>query len=326
MKKLLSWLVICCLLLANAAMAESAVTLPEVVVELGEDASLIDEQVVEGQGYMRQYSIVTSAVYVMVMNGEYMVEDVMGGLTTSEPTITTLISDEGGVKERKVYASTADNMSVDTAVIWKDGYTIALMLMSEKVTYEGANQSAWMAEWLEGMTVNGEKVVTNVAEAETATAEKLAAAGIPATEETVEDELIAIPQVEIDFGGEGVLVDENSVESAYMQTYRVGEHTVYVMEYLGEYLCDGVWQSIAFELPESQTLVENENGIRQRKIYDYATYNHTGDVTVVWRNGCTIAVVVSVANDEYEAGVGDTITGWLESMTIDGVPVMTAAE
>lgn len=326
MKKLLSLLMVCCLLLTSTATAESAATLPEAVVELGENASLISEDVVDGQGYMRMYSVQTSAVYVMVMKGEYGVEDVMAGLTLSEPTITTLISDEGGVKERKVYASTVDNMTVDVAVVWKDGFTVTLMLMSEKVTYEGANQTALMAGWLEGMMVGGETVVTNVASAEAATAAKLAEAGISATETADDEELIAVPKVEISFGGDGVLVAENGVEGAYMQTYQVGENTVYVMEYLGEYLCDGVWQSIAYELPESQTLIEDENGIRQRKIYDYAAYESTGDVTVVWNNGCTIAVVVSVANDVYEAGMGDKITGWLETMTIDGVPVMTDAE
>ena len=290
------------------------------MIDFGEDAVLTQEDTVEGQGYMRQYSVVTSAVYVMVMNQELLCDDMIMEMTQPEKTV--LIQNAGGVTERKVYKSVIDNMAVDMAVIHHNGCSIILMLMSEKVTYEGANQVEWMNGWLEQMTVDGEVLVTDIAAAIDATAAVMA----NATPEP-EEQLIAIPKVSISFGGEGVLIDENSVENACMQTYAVGDRfNVYVMEYLGEYLCDGVWQSIAFELPENATLWENQYGIRERKTYDYAAYGYTGDVTVVHYNGCTIALVVSVDNETYAAGLQEEITGWLKTMTIDGMPVYTEAE
>jgi len=321
LKRLLSLLLALCLLLGAAA-AESA--MPQVVVDLGEKATLDDEQVVDGYGWMRMYSYETSAVYVMLMNAAVTADEMMGGLNTSNVQSMTLIDNEGGVKERRVYASDTDNMAVDVAVVENNGYSIVLMLMSEVSTYMAGGQSVLMDEWLEGMTINGEHVVTDVAAAVAATEIKLAEAEQEIAEGIESGELVKVPQVGISFGGEGVLVSESGAENAFMQTYQVGERNVYVMAYLGQYLCDGVWQSIAFELPENQLLVENENGIRQRKTYSYG--EHTGDVTVVWNNGCTIALVIAATNEEYQNGLQDTITGWLETMTIDGVSVITPAE
>lgn len=321
LKKWMSLLLVFCMM-AGMAMAEAAV--PEVVIPLDDKTTLENEQVVDGYGWMRQYSRETSTVYVMLMNAAVTADEMMGALDTSNLNVMTLIENEGGVKERKVYDSETDNMAVDVAVVEYDGYSMVLMLMSERTTYMAGGQSALMDGWLQGMTVNGEYVVTDIAAAIVATAEKMQQADAEIAEQIESGELIRIPNVGISFGGEGVLVNEAGAENAYMQTYQVGERTVYVMEYLGEYLCDGVWQSIAFELPENQLLVENENGIRQRKTYAYG--EHTGDVTVVWYNGCTIALVVAAANEDYQAGMQDTITGWLESMTIDGVSVITPAE
>lgn len=320
-KKWMSLLLVFCLL-ASAALAENAI--PEVVVPLDEKMVLENEQVVDGYGWMREYSRETSTVYVMLMRAAVTADEMMGVLDTSNLNVTTLIEGEGGVKERKVYDSETDNMAVDVAVVEHSGYSVVLMLMSERTTYMAGGLSALMDGWLQGMTINGECAVTDVAVAIAATAEKIQKAETEMAEQIASGELIRIPNVGISFGGEGVLVNEAGAENAYMQTYQVGERTVYVMEYLGEYLCDGVWQSIAFELPENQLLVENENGIRQRKSYVYG--EHTGDVTVVWHNGCTIALVVAAPTAEYQAGMRDTITGWLESMTIDGVQVITPAE
>ena len=321
LKKWMSLLLVFCLL-AGAAMAESAV--PEVAVPLDEKMLLENEQSVDGYGWMREYSRETSRVYVMMMHAAVTADEMIGALDTSNLNVTVLIEEEGGVKERKVYDSETDNMAVDVAVVEYDGYSVVLMLMSERTTYMAGGQSALMDGWLQGMTINGENVVADIAGAVSATAEKMQQTESEIAEQVESGELIRIPNVGISFGGEGVLTNEAGAENAYMQMYQVGEHTVYVMEYLGEYLCDGVWQSIAFELPENQLLTENENGIRQRKNYAYG--NHTGDVTVVWHNGCTIALVVAAPNEAYQAGMQDAITGWLESMTIDGVNVITPAE
>lgn len=321
MKKLVCVLLSLCMLLGSFACAEESAALPQVVVSFGEDAALVQEDFTQATGYMQQYSVVTSMAYLMVMAGEISVQDMMGGFAMTQPTATALIMDEGNIKERIVYKSDVDNMAIDAAAVWHNGNTIMLMLMGEKVTYEGANQQEWMTGWLESMTVDGEVIVTGVNDAIAATAAKLGDVPVDA-----QDVMIAIPQVVIDFGGEGVLVNQSDVENARMQMYTVGNQNVYVMIYLGEYLCDGVWQSMTYELHENTLLAENENGIRQRKTYDYAQYGQTGDVTVVWKNGCTIAVVLSVKNEDYAAGMQDTITGWLESMTIDGEAVYAAAE
>lgn len=321
MKKWLSLLLVFCLL-AGMAMAEGAA--PEVVVPLDEKMVLENEQIVDGYGWMREYSRETSAIYVMLMNAAVTADDMMGGLDTSNVQSMTLIDNEGGVKERRVYASETDNMAVDIAVVESGSYSIVLMLMSERTTYMAGGQSALMDAWLEGMTVNGEHVVTDVAAAIAATEIKLAESQKEIAEQVESGELIRIPQVGISFGGEGVLVDESGAENAFMQTYQVGERIVYVAVYLGQYLCDGVWQSIAFELPDNQLVVENENGIRQRKIYSYG--EHTGDVTVVWHNGCTVALILAAPSAEYQNGLQETITGWLETMTVDGVSVITPAE
>lgn len=324
MKKLLSLLLALCLLSCGALAEAANAALPEVVVDLGEKAELTQEDVIEGQGYMRSWTVETTTVYLMVMNAQVTADEMIGGLSTSNLQSATLVRDEGGIRERRVYKSETDNMAVDTAVIGWGDYSIVLMLMSEKVTYEGANQVEMMGQWLESMTIDGAPAVTDLAAAMAATEAKLAVEAAETAQQIADGELVAIPKVGISFGGEGVLVNESGAENAYMQQYMVGDQIVFVMAYLGEYLCDGVWQSIAFELPENETLVEDENGIRQRKTYAFS--GHVGDVTVIWRNGCTVALVVSATAEDYQAGLGDTITEWIGSMTIDGVSVITPAE
>lgn len=320
-KKILSLLMALCLLIGAAA-AEAVLLTVE--LNLGEDATLTGEQTVEGSGYMREYTLLTSRVYLMVMNQPVTADEMMGSLSTSNLQETTLIREEGGVHERRVYKSETDNMAVDVAVMQRGNCSVVLMLMSEKVTYEGANQIEWMTGWLEEMTIDGEPAATDIAAAMKKTQQKLAAEAQQLEEQLESGELVAIPQVGISFGGEGVLVNESGAENAYMQTYQVGDQTVFILAYLGEYLCDGVWQSMTFELPENELIAENENGIRQRKSYDYGDY--TGDVSVVWNNGCTVAMVAVASDADYEGGMKDTFTAWLESMTINGVSIVPAGE
>lgn len=321
MKKFLSLLMALCLMLSVAA-AESA--LPQVELPLDEKTELVDEQMVDGYGWMRQYSRETSMLYVMLMNAAVTADEMMGSLPTSNLQVTTLIQDEGGVKERKVYLSVTDNMGVDVTVLEKNGCSLVLMLMSEHATYTAGGQQALVDGWLEGLVIDGEAAVTDVAGAVAATETKLAAQQAEIDRQLQDGELVRIPKVGVSFGGEGVLVDEGGAEGAFMQTYQVGSHTVFVMAYLGDYLCDGVWQSIAFELPENTLITEDERGIRQRKSYVYG--EHMGDVTVVWNNGCTIALVSVVTAEEYRSGMQDTITGWIDSLTINDVSVITKAE
>lgn len=320
MKKILSLLLALCLLL-GAALAET-VALPEIGIALDEKTTLEKEETAEGYGWVRQYARETSALYVMLMKAAVTADEMMGSIETSNLQVTTLIADEGGVKERRVYSSETDNMAVDVAVVASGDYSVVLMLMSEVSTYFAGGQQALMDGWLESLTIDGAPVVTDVAAAITATETKLAQQAAETEQQIADGELVAIPRVGISFGGEGVLVDESGVENAFMQTYQVGSQTVFIMAYLGEYLCDGVWQSLTFELPENQLIAEEENGIRQRKTFDYGDY--TGDVTVVWKRGCTVAMVVVAPDADYEAGMADTITGWLQSMTIDGEKVIVS--
>lgn len=327
MKKILSVLLACCLLLCSVAFAEETASLPEVVVQLDDDFVLSTEEVVDGQGFMRMYEATDgSFAYVMLMNVEIAADDMVSGLIASATSTETLVLQEGGIQERKLYISDTDNSAADVCILWKDGYTVMVMLMTYNTSYESLNMQAMVDGWLESLTFDGEQLVNSAADAKAASAEKIAeiaASATPVPEETDGDEEIAIPVVEINFGGEGVLTNSSVTDNVQMQLYTVGEQNVFVMIYLGEYLCDGVWQSFTYELPESQLIAENENGIRQRKSYDYAAYGQTGDVTVVWYNGCTVAVVVSVGNEQYENGMQDTITEWINSMTIDGNAVVT---
>lgn len=328
MKKILSVLLVFCLLLCNAAFAEESetVVLPEIAVELDDDFALSSEEKVDGQGFMRMYEAADgSFAYVMLMNVEISADEMVSGLISSVTDTEMLVVENGGIQERKLYVSDTNNSAADVSIMWKDGYTVMLMLMTYNTSYENFGMEAMVDGWLESLTFNGEQLVASAADAKAASADRIAeiaaiATPVPAAEGSVE---IAIPVVEISFGGEGVLTNSSLTENTQMQMYTVGEQNVYVMTYLGEYLCDGVWQSFTFELPENQTIVENENGIRQRKSYDYAAYGQTGDVTVVWYNGCTIAVVLSVENELYEDGMQDTITEWISSMKIDDVAVVT---
>lgn len=328
MKKILSVLLVFCLLLCNAAFAEESETvmLPEIAVELDDDFALSSEEKVDGQGFMRMYEAADgSFAYVMLMNVEISADEMVSGLISSVTDTEMLVVENGGIQERKLYVSDTDNSAADVSIMWKDGYTVMLMLMTYNTSYENFGMEAMVDGWLESLTFDGEQLVASAADAKAASADRIAeiaaiATPVPAAEGSVE---IAIPVVEISFGGEGVLTNSSLTENTQMQMYTVGEQNVYVMTYLGEYLCDGVWQSFTFELPENQTIVENENGIRQRKSYDYAAYGQTGDVTVVWYNGCTIAVVLSVENELYEDGMQDTITEWISSMKIDDVAVVT---
>ena len=328
MKKILSVLLVFCLLLCNAAFAEESetVVLPEIAVELDDDFALSSEEKVDGQGFMRMYEAADgSFAYVMLMNVEISADEMVSGLISSVTDTEMLVVENGGIQERKLYVSDTNNSAADVSIMWKDGYTVMLMLMTYNTSYENFGMEAMVDGWLESLTFNGEQLVASAADAKAASADRIAeiaaiATPVPAAEGSVE---IAIPVVEISFGGEGVLTNSSLTENTQMQMYTVGEQNVYVMTYLGEYLCDGVWQSFTFELPENQTIVENENGIRQRKSYDYAAYGQTGDVTVVWYNGCTIAVVLSVENELYEDGMQDTITEWISSMKIDDVAVVS---
>ena len=328
MKKILSVLLVFCLLLCNAAFAEESetVVLPEIAVELDDDFALSSEEKVDGQGFMRMYEAADgSFAYVMLMNVEISADEMVSGLISSVTDTEMLVVENGGIQERKLYVSDTNNSAADVSIMWKDGYTVMLMLMTYNTSYENFGMEAMVDGWLESLTFNGEQLVASAPDAKAASADRIAeiaaiATPVPAAEGSVE---IAIPVVEISFGGEGVLTNSSLTENTQMQMYTVGEQNVYVMTYLGEYLCDGVWQSFTFELPENQTIVENENGIRQRKSYDYAAYGQTGDVTVVWYNGCTIAVVLSVENELYEDGMQDTITEWISSMKIDDVAVVT---
>lgn len=328
MKKILSVLLVFCLLLCNAAFAEESetVVLPEIAVELDDDFALSSEEKVDGQGFMRMYEAADgSFAYVMLMNVEISADEMVSGLISSVTDTEMLVVENGGIQERKLYVSDTNNSAADVSIMWKDGYTVMLMLMTYNTSYENFGMEAMVDGWLESLTFDGEQLVASAADAKAASADRIAeiaaiATPVPAAEGSVE---IAIPVVEISFGGEGVLTNSSLTENTQMQMYTVGEQNVYVMTYLGEYLCDGVWQSFTFELPENQTIVENENGIRQRKSYDYAAYGQTGDVTVVWYNGCTIAVVLSVENELYEDGMQDTITEWISSMKIDDVAVVT---
>ena len=321
LKKIMSLLLALCLLLGAAA-AESA--LPEFVVPLDEKAVLEKEDHIEGYGWVQEYSRETSAVFLMLMRAEVTADDVMSGMATSNQTSETLIANEGSVKERKVYLSETDNMAVDVTVMRAGEYSAALMLMTEVATYTAGGLQVVVDGWLQGTTIDGAPVVEDVAAAIAATEVKLAEQADEIARQLESGELIAIPKVGISFGGEGEMIDQGGAENAFVQTYQVGDHTVYVAAYLGEYLCDGVWQSFTFELPENQLLAEDERGIRQRKCYDYGA--HTGDVTVVWNNGCTIAVVTAVTDEEYQSGMQETIGGWIESLTINGVNVVTPAE
>ena len=320
MKKIICMLLSLCMLLCGVAFAEGTAAMPEVGIDFGENAVLVQEDYSQDGGYMQQYSVVTSMAYVMVMTGEITVQDMMASFEMTQPTSYVLVSDEGGVKERIVYKSEIDNMAIDAAAVWHNGYSVLVMLMGEKVTYEGANQQEWMTGWLENMTLDGQQPVTDMAAAIAATEAKLGDAV------NMADVVIGIPVVEINFGGKGVMVSQNDVQNARLQVYSVDDYNVYVISYLGEYLCDGVWQSLVYELHDNTTLTEDENGIRQRKVYDYAAVGQTGDVTVVWRNGCTVAVVVSVPNEAYADGMQDTITQWIHSMIIDGENVYIEAE
>ena len=170
MKKLLSLILVGCLLLCSVAFAEEAaetpaetveIALPEVAIELDESISLVSEE--EESGFSIKLYMVDEAMllYQMCMPGEIGAADMNTMMLGGLPDDAVVTVDDDGVHQRVMYL--IDDVEyptyVDVFTVWENGCTVCLMAMADGSVYDQIALSDQMNAWLATMTVNGIAVV-----------------------------------------------------------------------------------------------------------------------------------------------------------------------
>lgn len=170
MKRLLSLILVSCLLLCSVAFADEAaeapaeaveVVLPEVAIELDESISLVSEQE-ESEFSLKLYMVDEAMLlYQMSMPAEIGAADMSATMLGELPADASVTVDDDGAHQRVMYLiDDAEYPTyVDVFTVWENGCTVCLMAMADGSVYDQIALSDQMNAWLATMTVNGNAVV-----------------------------------------------------------------------------------------------------------------------------------------------------------------------
>lgn len=158
MKRFVSVLLACCLLMCGVAVAEenTAVALPEVELDLGKKAELWEEQdneTVKGSSYIVDDWYVILACEA----GEYTAVELGYELAGEMPEDAVVIDGENGITQRVQAQLTTVDAVIDVSVFQKDGYVVYLFVMA--VDEDMETVAAQVDEWLTQLTIDGESAL-----------------------------------------------------------------------------------------------------------------------------------------------------------------------
>lgn len=161
MKRIVSLLLACCLLVCGVAFAEEAVepvavTLPEVELDLGKKAKLWEEQdtdMVKGQSYLvNEWYVIIAAEA-----GEYSAAGLGYELSGELPEDAVITEDEATGMQRVQAQLNTMNAVMDVVTIPGDGCTVYLFVMAVDADMDSV--AAQVDEWLLQLTIDGEPAI-----------------------------------------------------------------------------------------------------------------------------------------------------------------------
>lgn len=160
MKRLVSLLLACCLLLSGVAVADVEIGWPEVAVDLGESAALVSETN-SNDSRLQTYTVDDLTVYLMISLGEHTAAEYGVAMIGEEPEYAVTGESEDGLRSRFSYATGMSNLVavLDIAACKTNGFTVLLITMEHGSAYDQETIMDLMDSWLLTMTIDGEPVI-----------------------------------------------------------------------------------------------------------------------------------------------------------------------
>lgn len=160
MKRLVSLMLVCCLLLCGTAVADVEIEWPEVVINLGENA-VLESEADSTDSRVKTYTVDDLTVYLMIVRGEYTAEEYGVAMIGEDPEYAMSGESEDSLRSRFSYATGMSNMVavLDIAACKANGFTVLLMTMEHGAAYDQETIMDMMDIWLVTMTVDGEPVI-----------------------------------------------------------------------------------------------------------------------------------------------------------------------